>query len=145
MKKHFKPLFGIIVLTLLLVLPFFVFAQADPAVTEGGGDVPSFEESKTSSGKPLDMLNKVAGGGGFQTDEVSLPAVAGMVVNSALGLLGVIFVVLIIVGGYKWMTAGGDENEVKTATNYIKRAIIGLIITLSSWAIWEFIAQRLIF
>jgi hypothetical protein len=144
MKKHFKPLFGIVVLTFLLVLPFFVFAQ-DPSVTEGGGGTPNFEEANTSSGKPLDMLNRVAGGGGFETDGVSLPSIAGMVVNAALSLLGIIFIIIIIVGGYKWMTAGGDENEVKTATSYIKRAIIGLVITLASWAIWEFIAIRLIF
>jgi hypothetical protein len=145
MKKKFKPLFNIIILTGLLVLPFFVFAEtitasSDPSSVNIDGNT-SFEE--TSSNQPLNMLTDVAVGSGY-VDGNTLPSIAGSIVNIALSLLGIIFVVLIIVSGFKWMTAGGNEEDVSKAKKYISRAIIGLIITLSSWAVWTFIIERLI-
>ncbi|MDA3802408.1 MAG: pilin [Patescibacteria group bacterium] len=139
MKKILKPLFGILILIALLILPFFVFAQDDTPVDDTASEFT--EEASPST--PLSKLNEIGDKSVFTTDN-TLPSVVGMIVNAALSLLGIIFVILIIVGGFKWMTAGGNEESVKTATNYIKRAIIGLIITLSSYAIWEFILKRLL-
>jgi hypothetical protein len=132
MKKHLKPLLGILFLTILLILPFLVFAQGTTTTPE-----------ETTSNKTLDMLTNVAvtSGAGYKTTDV--PTVAGTIVKAALGLLGIIFIVLMIVAGFKWMSAGGDEKEVETAQAYIKRAIIGLAITLSSWAIWNLISNQL--
>lgn len=144
MKKILKPLFGILVLIALLVLPFFVFAQ-DELSEAGTGDVLSEESEFENQGpsSPAQKLKDIGNKSIFKTEN-DLPTVAGTIVNVALSLLGIIFVVLIIVGGFKWMTAGGNEEEVKKASQYIKRAIIGLIITLSSYAIWEFILRRLL-
>lgn len=138
MKKILKPLFGILILVALLILPFFVFAQEDNTDIDTES---SFEDSGPSS--PLNKLEEIGVGAGYKSDN-TLPSVAGSVVNVALSLLGIIFVVLIIVGGFKWMTAGGNEENVKDATKYIINAVIGLIVTLSSYAIWEFILKRLL-
>lgn len=111
-------------LTALLVLPYFVFADAT-----------------TSSGS-LDKLVSVAEGGGYK--ERNLEAIVGTVIQAALSLLGGVFLILIIIGGYDWMTAEGNEQKVEKAQNYIRRAMIGLAITLSAWAIWKFIFDRFI-
>ncbi len=143
MKKFLKPFFGILVLIALLILPFFVFADSDmPEVIVDSDEESAFEENSVNK-SPLQKLEKIGQESGYSTDR-SLPAVAGSIVNVALSLLGIIFVILIIVGGFKWMTAGGNENDVATATKYIKNSVIGLIVILSSWAIWEFIIQRLL-
>ena len=133
MKNHLKAFLGTFVITLFLILPFFVFAQPQDGVSE--------YDSEPRRGA-LGMLEKIGTGGGYE-GEMTLPGVAGLVVSAALSLLGVIFIVLIIVGGFKWLTAGGDENEVALAKKYISRSIIGLIIILSSWAIWSFVISRL--
>jgi len=143
MKKFLKPFFGILVLIALLILPFFVFADKEmPDVVIEDGEESAFEENVVNK-SPLNKLEQIGQSSGYSIER-SLPAVAGGIVNVALSLLGIIFVVLIIVGGFKWMTAGGNENDVATATKYIKNSIVGLIIVLSSWAIWEFIIQRLL-
>jgi len=143
MKKFLKPFFGILVLIALLILPFFVFADSEmPEVIVDSDEESAFEENSVNK-SPLQKLEKIGQESGYSTDR-SLPAVAGSIVNVALSLLGIIFVILIIVGGFKWMTAGGNENDVATATKYIKNSVIGLIVILSSWAIWEFIIQRLL-
>lgn len=64
-------------------------------------------------------------------------------INVALSLLGVIAVVIILAGGFKWMTAGGNDDKVAEARKMIFSGIIGLAIILSSWAIALFVLNRL--
>jgi len=64
-------------------------------------------------------------------------------INVALSLLGVIAVVIILAGGFKWMTAGGNDDKVAEARKMIFSGVIGLAIILSSWAIALFVLNRL--
>jgi hypothetical protein len=140
--KHLKTIAGTIFITMLLVLPFFVFAD-DPALSEPNEEFVDNSDNGglLSTSNPAEKLADIAGKSGY--GEADLPSVAGIIIRSALGLLGTIFIVMIIVAGVKWLSAGGDEKEVTTAKDYIKRAIIGLVITLSAWAIWSFLARIL--
>ena len=65
------------------------------------------------------------------------------IINVALGLLGVVAVVIILIGGFKWMTGGGNEDKVGEARKLIFAGIIGLAIILSAWAIAKFVIQSL--
>lgn len=56
-----------------------------------------------------------------------------------LGFLGITFVVLMILAGYKWMTAGGNEQKVEEAKATISRAVIGLVIVLMSYVITDYV------
>jgi len=49
-----------------------------------------------------------------------------------------------VYAGYNWMVARGEEEKVTIAKDTIKRAIIGLVITVSSYAIWNFIFSNFI-
>ena len=55
-----------------------------------------------------------------------------------LGLLGLVAVIMIIYGGFMWMTAGGNDDRVGSAKKILSAAVIGLIIVLLSWAIISF-------
>jgi len=57
------------------------------------------------------------------------------VVQYLLGFLGIVVVLILIYGGYVWMTSGGDPDKVAKAKLIIRNAIIGLIIILTSYAI----------
>ncbi len=65
------------------------------------------------------------------------------IINVLLGLLGIIAVVIILVGGFKWMTAGGNEDKVGEARKMIFAGIIGLAIILSAFAIAKFVIAQL--
>lgn len=56
-------------------------------------------------------------------------------VSIASSLLGIIFLILIIYGGFVWMMARGNEEEVKKAQKIIERAVIGLVVVLLSVSI----------
>ena len=63
------------------------------------------------------------------------------ILNLALGLLALVAVVMIIIGGFTWLTAGGNEEKVDKAKKIISAAVIGLIVILLAWAIVIFVAR----
>lgn len=70
------------------------------------------------------------------TDQVS------SIISAALSFLGVIFVILMIYGGFLWMTARGDEGQVTKAKDLITAAVLGLIVVVSAYAISVFVVSR---
>ena len=65
------------------------------------------------------------------------------IINVALSLLGIVAVVIILIGGFKWMTSGGDETKVGDARKFIFAGVIGLAIIMSSWALATFVLTKL--
>lgn len=65
------------------------------------------------------------------------------IIGVILGFLGLIAVVLILIGGFMWMTAGGNEDRVATGRKYIINGVIGLIIILAAYAIASFVITNL--
>ena len=57
------------------------------------------------------------------------------IINIALGVVGLIVITLIIYGGFLYMTAAGNDDRVSDARSIIYRALVGMIIILSSYAI----------
>ena len=66
------------------------------------------------------------------------------IINVLMGLLGIIAVVIILLGGFKWMTSSGNEEKVGEAKQLIMQGIIGLVIILSAWAIARFVIDSLV-
>jgi len=75
------------------------------------------------------------------TDRVG--TVISNIIQTALTFLGVIFLILMIYGGYMWMTARGNEEQSGKAKNTIVAAIIGIVIVLSAYAISYLVIEKL--
>jgi len=67
----------------------------------------------------------------------------GSIIRVALSLLGIVALVIILTGGFKWMTAGGSEDKVAEARKLIFSGIIGMAIILSAFAISRFVLGQL--
>ncbi|MBT4850001.1 hypothetical protein HON36_04070 [Candidatus Parcubacteria bacterium] len=67
--------------------------------------------------------------------------VAG-IINIFLGFLGILATVIILYGGYIWMTSGGNADKIDRAKKIIINGVIGLAIILSSYAIARFLLQE---
>lgn len=65
------------------------------------------------------------------------------IINTFLSLLGIIALVLIIYAGFRWMTAGGKEEQITEAKGMLKAAVIGIAIVLLSYTIAQFIFSNL--
>ncbi len=111
-------------LTAALVLPAVAFAQPD-----------SLNVNDLGVGAVQSSI-KLGSGDVRQT--------AARIINVALGFLGIIAVVIVLLGGFKYMIAGGNEEKTSEARKLIVSGIIGLAIILSAWAITSFVISRLV-
>lgn len=69
---------------------------------------------------------------------------AARLINVALGFLGIIAIVIVLIGGFKYMVSGGSEEKTAEARKLIVSGIIGLAIILSAWAITSFVISQLL-
>lgn len=69
--------------------------------------------------------------------------IAKPIFNAVLGLAGVIALAIILYGGFRWMTAAGNEDSVRDAKNILRSGTIGLVIILVSWSIVYFIVNAI--
>lgn len=91
-------------------------------------------------------LTTIAGptGANLSTNSGTLPILIGRIINVILGLLGIIFIILIIYSGVTYMTSRGDKEKVKDATKNITNAIIGMVITVAAYAISNYVISALV-
>ncbi|MEK9152328.1 MAG: pilin [Patescibacteria group bacterium] len=73
------------------------------------------------------------------SQQADLTTSIGKIINGAFGLLGTVFVVLMIYAGFLYMTAQGNEEQVEKAKTLIKNAVIGLVIMFLAYAITNFV------
>lgn len=66
------------------------------------------------------------------------------IIRTAMGLLGIVAVVIILIGGFKWMTAGGNDEQTGEARKWIFSGIIGLAIILSAYALATYVINSLV-
>lgn len=86
----------------------------------------------------LGNINQVAGRGlGAITDVVS--SVIGFMTVAA----GIWFLFQFVIGGFYWITSGGDKSKLHEARERLNNAFIGLIIVISGWAILALAGQFL--
>jgi hypothetical protein len=84
----------------------------------------------------LNEVGRVFGGSRAEGD------VRGLAINFiliTLTFLAVIFLVLVIFAGFKYMTAGGNQDKTTEAVKLLRNAVIGLFIILASWMITRYI------
>ncbi|PIZ92708.1 MAG: hypothetical protein COX82_04205, partial [Candidatus Magasanikbacteria bacterium CG_4_10_14_0_2_um_filter_41_10] len=65
------------------------------------------------------------------------------VIRAVLGFLGLIAVIIVLYGGYVYMTSNGNEDKVSQAKMILRNALIGLTIVFFSFAIVQFILLKL--
>jgi hypothetical protein len=126
MKKISKNLLSLAIIS-FLVLPIFAFnnAQAQSEIDLG------IEKVETTLGGAL-------GENGTDPRTVIMN-----IIEIALGFLGIIAVVIVLLGGFKWMTAAGNEDKVEEAKKILGAGVIGLVIVLSAWALTTFVINTI--
>lgn len=75
---------------------------------------------------------------------IELISTIARLINIVLGFLGVLVVVGIVIGGFKRMTAAGDEGKIGEGNKLIGAGVVGLVIILAAYAITAFVVNQLI-
>lgn len=74
----------------------------------------------------------------------SLESTIGSLIQSAMGLIGILLVVYFIYAGYLWMTSQGDPKQTQKAKDIMLTATIGLAILLAAYAITTFVLNAVL-
>lgn len=76
---------------------------------------------------------------GMPAELVGADGVFTKITNTILYAVGIVSVIMLILGGIRYVVSGGDSKKVTDAKNTIMYAIIGLIIAILSYAIVNFV------
>lgn len=125
-----KQFFITLTLVAMIMLPVLAVFGPVPALAQGADDM--------LWGGQKNTIQTNTGLGGSDPRDM-----ASQVISIVLGFLGIVAVVIILLGGFRWMTAGGNEDRVSEARKLIAAGIIGLVIVLAAFGIAQFVLDQL--
>lgn len=131
MKKTLFKKAVVLAMALFVLTPVMAFSLPLPALAE--------DLNPWGNDSLKDNLQTTTGLGDRDPRDI-----AASVIRVILGFLGIVAVVIILLGGFKWMTAGGNEDKVGEAKKLITAGIIGLVIIVAAFAIATFVLNSLI-
>ncbi|NCD01072.1 hypothetical protein EOL94_03200 [bacterium] len=118
-----KKIFFVLILNIFLFQSIPAFAQIDKAFDDSGDSAfATFSESSDV----------------YQNTQ-SIDSIIYSGLNLLFSILGVVFLILIIFGGAKWMISRGNQDDVRKAKDVLISSIIGLLIVLAAYALTWFI------
>lgn len=122
MKRIIRMLLPIIAITIISFGLVGLSSASALTLQEGA-------ESARCDGCPADLFGPT---GAFR-----------QITNTILYIVGVIAVIMLIIGGIRYVVSGGDAKKVTDAKNTVLYAIIGLVIAVFSYAIVNFVISAL--
>lgn len=117
----------------LALTSFFVFVL--------GVCFSSISFAQAPAAQSVDLGLQFAQDTGLSTTDIRVTV--ANIIRIAMGLLGIIAIVLMMYGGFLWMTSNGDQSKVESAKKVLINATIGLVIILSAVAIATFVIKSL--
>lgn len=132
MKSVIKKLSrGLLLVPLMLFGFSLVAVPSAPVYAQGVEDgIQGGADSAQSDDQPAELFGD---GGIFQT-----------VTNILLFIIGAIAVIMLIIGGIRYVVSGGDQTAVTSAKNTILYAIVGIIVAILAYAAVNFVTTNLV-
>ena len=128
-----------------LLLPLAVPAIAHADTTGGAsGTVQPTLQGSFCNGTNIDISNSACPTLNDPTSEGKVNDTVKLAINLFSAIVGIIAVVMIIVGGIRYITSGGDSGNVTAAKNTILYAVIGLIVVALAQIIVKFVLSRFV-
>lgn len=120
-----------------LICFFIICLQFSFALSVQAGLLKSDSEASKQT-----LTNSMVGNSGLDTT-ASVTSIAGTAIKAFIGMLAIIFLILVIVGGWKYFNARGNDEKVTESLATIRHAVIGLIIITGAYVITYFIFKNL--
>jgi len=130
MKISKKQVFSIIFFLALTFSFLPVYGFSFPVLAQSSGETSLFQGQEGMA-----EIGNVYGNN--KPEDIRLVVVK--FIRLALSFLGIIFLLLILTAGFKWMTSGGNDETIVKAKKLLINSIIGLIIILVAWTITTYL------
>ncbi|HSX32475.1 MAG TPA: hypothetical protein VLF43_04375 [Candidatus Saccharimonadales bacterium] len=88
-------------------------------------------------------VNVVSGGSGCTAGDAQVNKIVDAIINVFSIVVGITAVIMIMVGGFKFVTANGDAGAVASARKTIAYAIVGLVVVAMAQFIVQFVLNKL--
>ena len=111
------------------------------AVTIALAGVPVEAASCGSAKQCIDQGLTASGASGTPGD---LSTILTTVTNILLFLMGAVSVIMIIIGGFRYVTSQGDQTQMQSAKNTILYAVIGVVVSIAAYAIVSFVVAQFV-
>ena len=95
--------------------------------------------AQVGSGGAVGGVNSARGDGVPDTRAAGDDSISRRAINLMLYAVGVISVIMLIYGGFRYVVSGGQKESVTAAKNTILYAIVGLLIAIFAYAIVKFV------
>jgi hypothetical protein len=66
---------------------------------------------------------------------LTIPGIIAGLITLVLIIAAIVFFFMLVIGGIRWITSGGDKANTEAARNQITAALVGLVIVFAAWAI----------
>lgn len=119
------------------------FKKISQIITGAATAVTLFAGRAMAADNPAQTGANAAKADGMPTELIGVNGVFTKITNTILYAVGIISVIMLIYGGLRYITSGGDSKKVTDAKNTIMYAIIGLIIAILSYAIVNFVINAI--
>ena len=83
-----------------------------------------------------------SGGSGIPVKFRTLHSIITLIFNTIITISGVIFLIMLLIGGIQYLTGAGNEEATGKAKKLMIDAVVGLIIVLAAWAIGQWVLGR---
>lgn len=87
--------------------------------------------------------NAISNNNGCKSTGPSITGIVATLVNILSFVVGIAAVIMVIIGGFKYITSNGDSNAISSAKNTIIYAIIGLVIVAMAQFIVQFVFNKI--
>ncbi len=68
-------------------------------------------------------------------ENIDFGQLVGIAISFILIVASIAFFFMLVLGGIKWITSGGDKGKTEAARNQITAGLVGLVIVFAAWAI----------
>src|SRR3989339_1280872 len=120
LSKQFKfynsPIFVVLIFTILMAAFFIISYEASAQIRES-------------------VTNGFGYASSMGLGARDLRTIIFAIINVLLGFLSIVAVLIIMYGGFVWMTSKGDPKRIEDAKNILKNAVIGLVIIFLAFSI----------
>lgn len=90
----------------------------------------------------VDCVNQ--GANNARTGATSIDQVIKNVTNVLLFLVGAVSVIMLVLGGFKYVASNGNADQIKSAKNTILYAVIGLVVAIIAYAVVDFVVDAIV-
>lgn len=104
--------------------------------------MPATVSASNNCTNPKDCITK--GSDNAKTGATDIDEVIKSVTNLLLFLVGAVSVIMLVLGGFKYVTSNGNADQIKSAKNTIMYAVIGLAVAIIAYAAVDFVVDALI-